>query len=394
MSIYSPRTMPVEFSRAEALSNTQENLAPFKFSQFYINNSDIDVIIILRNNIPIRSIAGSSGYKKANEIIIRNVYSFQNINIINDTLNNLSQTMKTYAGDSKELSEIRDILLNKSATASGLHRFSGSCDITIDRTVRIPELVSKETVYIPESDIVLCAKSLNVACPHPFSNEGSTLASYSSLINQIRTSASVNIDIVDNENNISKRYLYVAKKVIELETLKDPTRTSGIYVTNVAHGLGRQPIVNTKFHELENAQSELGIFPTIEEAETGGDPNKIQAAKVAELQKELEISKYHRELSILENKTKLDAANNELENFKAQNARLREEAEIRKMQRDEALREREEAMKYRSMNRDDYYEERSHRRKESLEMLKYIPAFIIGAAAAYTATQSSSTKKG
>ena len=54
---------------------------------------------------------------------------------------------------------------------------------------------------------------------------------------------------------------------------------------------------------------------------------------------------------------------------------------------------KEEAYKYRSMNRSDFFEERTARRKDSNEIMKYAPAFIVGVVSAYGAYSTFNSKK-
>jgi hypothetical protein len=201
-----------------------------------------------------------------------------------------------------------------------------------------------------------------------------------------RESSGIFVELIDNENNITNRYMYVARQLLELPARRDQTKQSGVYFTTAVHDKDGDTNMDPKFYSFEDAEEALGLFKTKEEAMTGGNPEFIAKTKYAEqeaalrdAQRELEkvkndhkIAEQHRlekmaalkhdlEEKQLYMKEKINDLEHNLEKTKKRNSELKEESDSRKL------------------TRADYYEERSYERKDSSELIKFVPALIVGA---------------
>lgn len=384
MSLNVPHFKSVQGDRPMIMSHTKENLAQFRFSQFYINEGDEDIFVTLRNNLPVRIKSNEGGYRNSSNFIIRNVYVFQNIHIINDTINNITKIKKNYPNSSNDLDVIKDVLLQR---VKG--EFSAYCEVVIDRNFDLMELSDYGNTYIPECDTLLSYKTLDLSCPHPFSNEGSSINNYLQNSYRYRSSATLCIDIVDNENNIDKRYLYVAKSLIELKTIKDDTRSSGVYFTVAKDDGTDNPQLTTNNYPISDLEEKLGIYSTKEEAMTGGDPNEVHKRIMLGLQQENEIlkatnTKNEQETTaeLLRLKEEADKRHLDLERIKKEYAFQAEEIARQKS-------EREDIYSKKKHEREDYYSERSHSRKDDSEFFKYVPLLAAAAAGTYMAFRQS-----
>jgi len=196
---------------------------------------------------------------------------------------------------------------------------------------------------------------------------------YRELIKEKKVSG-IFLELIDNENNIKSRYIYVAKQLLEIPVRKDPNRPSGVYFTKAAYDRVNDVHINPEFYSYEDSEKELGLYKTKEEANTGGNPELINKNLLAEKEKELVDAKHRLESIVSNNKERINQLETELELKKKETAAIKEEYEEKKIKRT------------------DYYEERSSVRKDSNEIVKFIPAVIAGAVAAFAII--SSRKKG
>src|SRR5574343_2050180 len=170
MSLTTPKFFPVKGENPVILTHTKENLAQFRYSQFYINEREEDIFVTLRNNLSVRIPKASSGYKRGSGFKIRNVYVFQNIHVINDTINNIAKLKKNFPNGCKDLDLIKSVLLQRIA-----NEHSAYCEVVIDHCFDTMSLAEVEILYNPETDVMINYKSLDLSCPHPFSDEGSSM---------------------------------------------------------------------------------------------------------------------------------------------------------------------------------------------------------------------------
>lgn len=361
--------------------NNGENTIDFKTNQFYINNTSSDVTVVLRNNFPITVSKASGGYGRGKDLTIRTVYQFNSHDRIIKTINAIHEYKKHYNNNQPELEMLLDTLIKM---------FDGNKDIrnvsiSIDRNIDVTSLKEHRCVYAPDNDILLQYGEYDASQPHPFSIEGHAISEYKEFINTRKTSG-VFVELVDNENNIKSRYMYVAKNFMEIPVRKDKNRPSGVYFTTAEFDRLDDIHIDPKFYSFEEGESELGLYKTKEEAMSGGNPENISKsearqneAAIIEAKQELEKVKTEAKLKEIHRAEELNALKHEQE---ARQAELKEKIidlefilEAKKKQTAE-LKEEVDARK---AKRGDYYEERSHSRKDTSELLKFAPAVLLGA---------------
>lgn len=336
-------------------TNVAENNAEFKFTQYYINESSYEITVTLRNNLPI-VIAKSLGKNKDNKkFIIRNVYSFRNSEQIISTINNITEHQKIYSDKQEELSIIKKILL----TNYNNDRFISSVNVYIDYQLEINDIRELDILYLPEADILVNFGCYNTSYPHPFSSEGTALFEYTEVIKNKKISG-IFAEIIDNENNIKNRYMYVAKQLLELPVKKDKNKASGVYFSKANNDRLDEVHIKPEFYSFDKAEEELGLYKTKEEALTGGNPEHISKQDLINKEQELIELKHRLNKTDIENKETINTLELKLEKLKKENSSIKEKHEKRKIVRN------------------DYYEEKSQIRKDNSEFIKYAPAAIAG----------------
>lgn len=298
--------------------------------------------------------------------------------------------------------------------------------ITLDFIVEADMLFDKKSVYVRQADIVVSLLDLLQAPPHPAHPDAVRVAR---LPNQTSTSleTSVQYELIEDTTSLAPRYVFVSGRVFTILPKKDSRRAQGLYVTYVDKDVDdpENPRTSQEKYPLEDIESLLGIFRTAEEAEAAGDlkttrrselaamehntavlrkqldETKVEQEKVQRLHEEtLRNNEHSRKVELftlqakihdLERSTKIAQELAEQEKFRAvqETARIKEESERRLAEMNERsmmqkafLEERSNARKDvyedRTYTRKDYYDDRSKERSDSSEMVKFLPAIVLG----------------
>lgn len=275
------------------------------------------------------------------------------------------------------------------------NKFGTAC-VTVDTVIDLKSLErGKGSVYIPNRDLVISRSSLLDAVSHPFATNTILIDKYKALVDNSK-GASFYIEIVDNEAQISDRFFYIDKTLFEIKPIKDPSRSSGVYFCSVTADIIGNPQINKVIYSIEEAQDRLGLYKTREEALSSGNTEASRKETIQRLTHEISLNnlKHTAEQNELKTKSeelKAEYTNLEIENKKyilALETKLRgieqvnKEAEYEYKQKNILLAnklEKEKAKREkRKLDTSDYYEHRSHVRKDSSEMVKIIPSMVMG----------------
>lgn len=367
-------------------TDTGEASAEFKLTQFYINNTNENITVVLRNNLPIYCPKHRQTLSGATSFTIRNVYQFNSYAVIIDTINQLTNVINAH-GETEDLKLIRDVLIN----AFDGDRNCNYARVCIDRKIDILNIKSNGSLYVPEADVLLQYNHLDVSVPHPFSKNGHGIAEYHKIAEEKKVTG-IFIELIDNENNIDKRYMYVANQILEVPVTKDKTKESGVYFTKAINDKFNDVHIKPEFYTFDEAVDYLGLYKSKEEAATGGNPQLVSKVKLAELEEKLQTIKHNNQIDQAEKQSLIAKLNHDLELAKAEVIRVKHEADINKHQRDDYYdskqKTRSDYYDERDKKRDDYYDSRSYQRKDTHELLKYIPGIALGLVGAFAYVQS------
>lgn len=190
-------------------------------------------------------------------------------------------------------------------------------------------------LYLQELDVVVSIAGLEHLPPHPAENVDFQLAFEERVATMSSASSGLMIGVIDNEGTFGTRFINVNGFVCRVSPVRDPLQPSGIYIYVPGNVDKRSEIV---FYELHSSDEQCPIkfYPTQAEAAAHGDV-------FAEAEKAWEREK---------------------QEFEKQITTLKNENELK------------------SLERKDYYEDRSHARKDDSEHLKMFVASagIIGGA--------------
>ena len=259
-------------------------------------------------------------------------------------------------------------------------------DSKASRTTRkaIVETVLKKTdltkydnaVYIKEHDIVVYMPKVGVTIIHP--------TTVSLVLNGL-TPSKRNVEgftfivrINDPKNRIGNRYLNISGVVYEIVPERNPTNFEGAIISSVS---GKNEMCHVPM-SLDEFEEKIKSYKTYEEAEVFGN---MEEKMKQQLSSEIETLKHSNSVeserlksASLKQQQESDDAKRELvvmqTELKAQEAKHKKELELISAQIDKEKTQ----MEFQSLQRKAYYEERSYDRKDSSELIKFLP-MVIGA---------------
>jgi aromatic ring-cleaving dioxygenase len=351
----------------------------FKCNQTVYNFSKEQICIVLKNNVPV-AIPPKPYSGGADKIIIRNSYTFVNLESIIGTLNNIAEYKKHFGNDNYEMNVIYSTLLSmyeKSRTNLGAF-----IQTTVGIDHEIPMRVVKENnnIYIPATDMLLQYRGSNVECPHPFSDNGMLIHQYRQISLEKKVSG-VFVEVIDNENTTNARFMYAAGRVSEIPVIVDETKRSGVYISRSTSDKYNDVHVKSEYYTLEESDK-TGLFKTREQAESGGDPGVLVKNEQKRLEQENFRLKQEHEKEQLKYKQEL---------LESERLKTIEERKNKELQNElERLRAaREEAADIRKKARDDFYERESNSRRNSTELLKTFCACLVTGLTVFAAVKKS-----
>lgn len=353
--------------KAEGLNTLkyESERAPVTKEIKYINNLGMDVIVLDRMGIEIR--VPSRFNASNNELCFRIVEQYTLIQDVNINFND----------DERD----SDVIHYRNCILESLHHDSRASRNTRKAIVetKIQQSILSDyenAVYIKEHDIVVYVPKLGINVIHP--TTVSKILQGVNLTKRNNNQFEFGIRINDPKNKISNRYINISGIVYEIIPDRDPSMLEGVIITSTGEN-GEQCNVPMSLEEFKN---KIRSYKSFEEAETLG--NLEEQAK-ANLSKELDSLKHQNATEVeklksisIENQREADLAKTKLTEAQAE-LKTQETNHKKQLELINADIDREKAkLEFQSLQRKAYYEERSYDRKDSSELIKFLP-MIIGA---------------
>lgn len=238
------------------------------------------------------------------------------------------------------------------------------------------EISACKTVYSRETDIIISFDRTGILAPHPNSNEGFNQMGVERN-KELYGFAGTFVRVIDNERITPSWFYYSGRRVIEVPSVYEESRESGVYVSisSIDEGVLK---IKSEFMSFEEAFEKIGLCRTQEEAIHCGDPSEVTRLETIRLQR---IDREQQEqIRRLKHEDELHRLNYEREvnNLKQQNTVLKESIDIAAQRRDFAYKDV-------ATKRDDFYDRKKKKRQEKTEKqsatmkfvgetLKYVPA--------------------
>ena len=275
--------------------------------------------------------------------------------------------------DAKEV----DIILNALLKAFNDNHQMNFHSLLVDKEIPLKTIRNNSAVYVHEADLLLCDSRSSLRCVHPYSEEGMINHQYKAFIEERKVSG-VFIELIDNENTVKTRYMYVAKQLVEIPARKDSSKKSGLYFTRANYDRLNEVSMEPKHYSFEEAEQEVGMYKTKEEALSGGNPESLSKGEEDKAKRELLEVKRIMEQEKAESDRTLLRVSHELEMTKIKNKHLTEEHDAKKLARGDFYEDRK-------LYRQDVYDERTTVRKDGSEFIKLAGVAFVTALGVFTA---------
>lgn len=272
---------------------------------------------------------------------------------------------------SPELRAMRDAF----SMTTEFQQYRRSATITLDYPIDYETLRNHGgTVYYSELDMVVSLDSPMNVCEHPYSQAGRDVQ-YANTLPVAVDGLDFNyaFSIIDNEGTIGPRFLNINNNVYKVTPKRDSTRKDGVYLVSNGEvgGSEGQTGIYTRRYSLTEVEDIHGLYATYEEAKTLGNLQAAAKRTLLELEQKVVTEKLERESALLTQKQTY-------ETLLATAERERLVLDEQRRQAEETHRKMEAEAEKRRLEMKDLYEERSQRRKDSGETIKFLPHLIIG----------------
>jgi len=356
--------------------------------QYIFNQTSKTISAVFRSGM--RQIIKPIDSDYSGNLILRNVYIIHQHNtpaLDKFYYNSLKDTHQ----DNQELKLITDQYIEFRQTSRPDHM----C-IIIDAI--IPESVIEEhvSIYVHNRDLVISLEDADIAPAHPFDALENSKERNEQLL-QNQSGVGVIVELIDNINTTSDRFFHLGKQIYSIRPVKDNTRKDGVYVFKTYTDCQHQRHTTSTHYTLEEAEKEIGLYASYELAVAGGDIKSLREEEL-ELRKhdnnllkvELDKSKSLNEQLMLklklqqtEQEVKFKERINQLDRDLKESEHLRkkdqEKWDLEKLDMQRRLEHDRDRYAYRDMERKDYYDHRSHYRKDVSEGIKMWPVVLTAA---------------
>ena len=238
-------------------------------------------------------------------------------------------------------------------------------------------------IYVHSLDVALSSDNAERPVFHPESEEGRQIREQYAL----ESGLNYHVVIVDKDRRYGKRWVNIGGRVFSINPIYDSTRLDGVYLTTSS------PEDHCKLEEVyytfEAATAELMLFQSESDASTLGDQSETRKREFEMAQHEQKLSwiklegEHKQQIQSLElqlAKQKQEKADRESELSKEVAALKKSEYALEKeaSKREAKYAKEKAAREARMLDEKDYYEHRSYARKDSSEIVKWLPAAVVG----------------
>ena len=231
-------------------------------------------------------------------------------------------------------------------------------------------------VYIRDLDMVISSRGSGSIRCHPYSREASLYGFSEEIMNDVENNIGQNfiysLKIIDSFGTIGKRWLRIGDDVVGIDPTSDPSKQDGIYVaTNKpsTNNLGSKSMTVERY-DVDGIPPYFKLYRHFHDARyTAADEHALKLSehetRRVKVEADLEISRNTLTKVMQENENLKRAA--EINREKHAN-----EMHALRMQLEREIQERV------TMQRKDTYEAISQDRKNTAELVKTVPAIILG----------------
>jgi hypothetical protein len=332
----------------------------------YINNLPRDVNIAWRNGMVLTLPRTCDLNSQA--LVVRVEWIFNG-----KMVDELERTVSAVTNDSSaELQALREAYLRSPPPPTRALGISyRTCTIVLEYPITLQELEACGfTVYYSELDIVVSVLTQQEMPPHPYSEAGRR----AQVVADVPSSEggagfSYSIRMVDNKAQWGVRYVNIGGVVYRVTPEQDFQQRDGVYLITARAELDAdgKPASKVTFCSLDQAEKDLGLYKTYDEALNFGDMSQARKEQLVNLEHDLLCSRSELQKAKAAHERELVEAAREVAHLESENKRL--ETKNKTLEHDMTM-ERQRLK--------DMYEARSYARKDTSEGLKILPTLLLG----------------
>ena len=342
---------------------------PYTRTIEFINNTTKEVWVFDRNNIPIL-IEPSGNYLNQSQrrFIIRTHHRFHSDRVLEKVTKFMADVKRRLDSTPTSFELMKGVLERKYENSQ-----NDFCLFAINSSISEKDLESSTAVFDRETGFTVCVDNSAMYVLNPESIESRRNIDIGDYVTS-RPNGTL-FEIVDHTGSIADRWIYSSGDATKINVIRDVTRPCGLYVYVVKDLGDAKSHITKKFYSLEpgetdpeltfdHAVEKYHLFLTREEAITKGNPELISKGKLQELEQahKLEIQNLEKEKN----------------NLAVEHKKILNELELSSKRREEELANLKDELERRKAARNDYYESRSSDRKDTSELIKFIPAVFLG----------------
>lgn len=248
----------------------------------YTNTSDRELYITDRSNLPILAPVVNSSTARPGLLTIYKAIVLDNRMMIGRTTGTIAASMAAFVNTADDLMPI----FRQLERANVVNDMWTHVRIVLSYDVNVKTQLAGGEVYLNDLDLMVTdAEHLNKR-PHPYSH-GAQLNREAMTLSEGRKVSGVFVELIDNNSDVTKRYMVMAKQLMEIPVQKNPARNSGVYITHVNYAGLDTAHVKPGFSTFEEAEEKFGLYRTKEEAISGGIPELLMKVEEGSMKKDL-----------------------------------------------------------------------------------------------------------
>lgn len=326
----------------------------------------------------------------------------------------------TYRTDHGVIVNTHDLLndegLKTSKEAAALESVLFTDKVRIGRGIRptaiLDYVISKAefdrnggSVYLTNLDLTLSTLNVNYVPKHPYSLVGQRQALADGNMTLMEGRAfGYEIRIVDRDGRFGDRFVNIAGEVYQILASRDDELRDGVYLVSPTPANGESGFTQPRsvYYSFEEAEKSLFLYRNFTDAKTLGDPDSQRERELKDWGHRLKEDELRNKEERQRRELELDQSRREIEREREAARQRQLDAEERIRLHDTALREREAnlareehayktrelELKRLNLELKEELDRRSATRKDTAEMVKYIPAIIAGIGAIFMAIKT------
>lgn len=351
------------------------NISSLEINTSYLNGCKCPVTVVLRSGLALT--ISPTVNRVVKDFVVKVTYRFGNdVNIdVRKVLHDVNKDSP------KELQVLKEAVDN-----CGERGFHGKRTFSVEYSFSESDIGAHGgSIYVPHLDVLMSTLTHHYVPAHPYSCEGvkHRLITTNETVNNVGVFG-YSVKIVDNGGVFGNRFININGQCFKVPVIKNLEMKDGIYVTSSGPVEGDYDNCPPRCvrYGFDDTDISVALYRTLEEAKTLGDTLATRQREIEEQALEVKREENRLKLEHLQRGETIKIRLHEIETDRMELdvQRKRHEASIESSLAD-IKKQREELEHIRQMQlleAKSKYEHRSLARKDTSEVVKFLPAILTG----------------